>query len=273
MPRLFFSSSTVLQDERQYVVVTARALRRCGHRGRYHVAILSTHPQRLHTTGFAGLISAHRYLCLHPTASLIILDRNVHVGGSWSYDRIYPGFYAQFVTGLAEYSDLRMREPSKDDCVGDCFKAKCMTEYLDEFARKMVHDGKSLRDRLRRSEVAHVTRKESKDCNWSLLCREIGGNEDKRTLYSRSGATYVDVGVLGKTGTRVITTRHLIVATGEHSTPNVPHIKHQSTFEAPIIHSTNFGQSNILATPDIRHVAVLGAGKSSADMIYACLKS
>jgi dimethylaniline monooxygenase (N-oxide forming) len=224
--------------------------------------------------GFAGLISAHRYLCLHPTASIIILDRNVHVGGNWSYDRIYPNFYAQIVTGLAEYSDLKMREPAKDECVGDCFKADCMAKYLEEFADTMVHDGKSLRDRVRRTEVVHVTKhaSEGNGC-WRLLCRDIEGNEDKSRIATRAGETYIDVGITGKRSTRVVTAGQLVVAAGEFSIPNIPHIRQQSEFEAPIIHSTNFGNSNILAVQDIRHVAILGAGKSAADMLYTCLKS
>jgi dimethylaniline monooxygenase (N-oxide forming) len=190
------------------------------------------------------------------------------VGGNWSYDRIYPGFYAQFVTGLAEYSDLKMREPTKDECVGDCFKAECMTKYLTEFADKMMHNGRSLRDRFRRIEVVQVTRASSEDNgNWCLSCREVDRHQEK------SGVAHVGVDVMDETATRSIVARQLIVGTGEFSVPNIPQFSHQSEFEAPIIHSTNFGNSNILSTEDIRHVAVLGAGKSAADMIYACLKS
>jgi dimethylaniline monooxygenase (N-oxide forming) len=178
------------------------------------------------------------------------------------------------VTGLAEYSELKMREPSQDECVGDCFRAQCMTKYLDEFVDKMIHDGKSLRDRLRRTEVMHVTRDvNTGDSNWNLLCRDIEGSENKSKIESRNGETFVHIGITGKTSTRLVTAGQLIVATGEFSIPNIPQIKRQNEFEAPIIHSTNFGNSNILATPDIRHIAVLGAGKSAADMIYACLKS
>jgi dimethylaniline monooxygenase (N-oxide forming) len=190
------------------------------------------------------------------------------VGGNWSYDRIYPGFYAQFVTGLAEYSDLKMREPTKDDCVGDCFRGECMAKYLDEFANKMVHNGRSLNDRLRRMEVVKVMRTASaRDVHWCLSCRDLREHEQKGVRAS------VGVDSTDERVTRFITASQLIVGTGEFSIPNIPQFRHQSEFEAPIIHSTNFGNSNILATENIRHVAILGAGKSAADMIYACLKS
>ncbi|OAL49284.1 flavin-binding monooxygenase-like protein-like protein [Pyrenochaeta sp. DS3sAY3a] len=195
--------------------------------------------------GFGGLITAHRYLGAHPSASLIILDRNVHVGGVWSRDRIYPGFYTQFVKGLAEFSDLALPPPSPEDCVGDCFKAVCMSRYLDDFAEKMVHGGKSLRERYRRAEV-------------------LDTSPDDVHISVTSGP---------KPPTTLFTAHKLVIATGEFSRPNIPTFKNQSAFDAPIIHSTNFGESNILATPNIKHFAVLGAGKSAADMLYIMLKS
>jgi dimethylaniline monooxygenase (N-oxide forming) len=164
-----------------------------------------------------------------------------------------------------------MREPTKDECVGDCFQAGCMARYLEDFANKMVHDGTSLQHRLRRTEVMQVTKGsgENRD-QWRIVCRDINESEDQT---SNSGYTYVDIGLKSKTSTRAVTTAKLIVGTGEFSIPNIPRISGRSDFAAPMIHSTNFGSSNILATPDLKHVAVLGAGKSAADMLYACLKS
>ncbi|KAF1846034.1 flavin-binding monooxygenase-like protein-like protein [Cucurbitaria berberidis CBS 394.84] len=223
--------------------------------------------------GFAGLITAHRYLDLHPTASLVIVDRNVHVGGVWSRDRIYPGFYTQFVTGLAEFSDLKMRNPPKEDCIGDCFKANWMSDYLQEFATKMIHDGKSLQDRFRRAEIVNVTRdKLDKYIQWRVVCRDLTGHEDNRTFKMDDGEAHIDVKTR-KLDTKLFTAQKLIVATGEFSTPKIPSFRNHSQFGAPVIHSTNFGESAILSKPDIKHVAILGAGKSSADMLYLCIKS
>ncbi|KAH7348251.1 hypothetical protein BKA66DRAFT_477223 [Pyrenochaeta sp. MPI-SDFR-AT-0127] len=223
--------------------------------------------------GFAGLITAHRYLALHPTSSLVILDRNVHVGGVWSQDRIYPGFYTQFVTGLAEFSDLKMRDPPKEDCVGDCFKAKWMSDYLQEFAEKMIHGGRSIRDRFKRTEIMNITRDKNREKGrWHLLCRDLTGHGEVGTLRTDGREAVVDVRT-GQVNSKLFTAQKVIVATGEFSTPNIPHFNDQWHFDAPIIHSTNFGQSEIISKPNIKHVAVLGAGKSSADMLYTCIKS
>jgi dimethylaniline monooxygenase (N-oxide forming) len=56
-------------------------------------------------------------------------------------------------------------------------------------------------------------------------------------------------------------------------TDNTRKFGHQSQLEAPIMHSIDFVSSKILAAEDIGYVAVLGAGRSAADMVYACLNS
>ena len=230
-------------------------------------------PKSLNLPGFAGLIAAHRYLDLHPTASLVILDRNTSIGGVWSVDRLYPGFFTQFVTGLGEFSDLKMSDPPSEDCVGDCFKAKWMNRYLEEFAEKMVHDGKRLVERFRRAEVVDVSRGESKSSpDWRIEYRDLSGHDDMRALTGHDGQAHVDI--QGReAGTRIIKAEKVIIAAGEFSTPNIPRFRQSSEFHAPIIHSTNFGESNLLSSPNTKHVAVMGAGKSSADMLYICLKT
>jgi len=42
--------------------------------------------------------------------------------------------------------------------------------------------------------------------------------------------------------------------------------------EAPIIHTENFGDTSIMESPDIKKLAVLGAGKSAADVGYRGVK-
>ncbi|CAO2649178.1 Nn.00g101270.m01.CDS01 [Neocucurbitaria sp. VM-36] len=250
-----------------------------GGTGVHIVAVLTMSPQQeeydavVIGAGFAGLISAHRYLDLHPKASLVILDRNVHVGGVWSKDRIYPGFYSQFVLGISEYSDLKMGDPPKEECLSECFRAKWMSDYLQEFANKMVHDGKSLRDRLRRAEIIDVTRDKSDERRqWHISCRDLSGHEDDRMLTAQGGDIHVEV-TKGKVESRLFTAQKLIVATGEFSQPNIPRFTGDANFDAPVIHSTNFGETELLSKSDIKHVAVIGAGKSSADMLYMTLKS
>jgi cation diffusion facilitator CzcD-associated flavoprotein CzcO len=53
----------------------------------------------------------------------------------------------------------------------------------------------------------------------------------------------------------------------------MPTFHGQDTFKGAIIHSIDFGQSNVLKDEAIQHVAVLGAGKSAADMVYEAVKA
>lgn len=207
-----------------------------------------------------------RDLSLRPATSLFLVDRNNHVGGDWSLERIHPRFFAQLTVGLAEYSDLKMRQPSKGDLVGDGFRTKSMTEYLEEFAEKMIHNGKSLRDRFQRLDVAEIVRaEEDKSGNWKVSCADYATDRISRTQ-SETAAPYPVV-------TTALSITKLIMACGESSTPNIPTFPHRDQFDTLIIHSTDFGASDVLATPDIHHISILGAGKSSADMLYSCLKS
>jgi dimethylaniline monooxygenase (N-oxide forming) len=170
---------------------------------------------------------------------------------------------------------MKMRKPSKEDCVGDCFKAQWLSNYLEEFTEKMVHDGRSLLSRIRLGvQIENVTDEWKKgkgrqEARWSLLCRNLPHQKGASVL-SEHGADEEEV---RGTDTSVLRARKLIITAGEYHLPNILQFKGQETFDAPIIHSTNFGASNLLEKPNINHVTILGAGKSSADMLYNCLKS
>lgn len=177
------------------------------------------------------------------------------------------------MVGLAEFADLKMRDPAEEDCVGQCFRAKHMSEYLEEFAGKMVHDGKSLKSRLRRTEVLQISRGSGdKGMKWKVECRDLGSMNDTG-VHEHLTIRTQDIGPEDTDSTSPISTEKLIMATGEISTPNIPSFPNQDNFSAPIIHSTFVGSSGIFATPNIKHVAVIGAGKSSADILYASLKT
>lgn len=68
-------------------------------------------------------------------------------------------------------------------------------------------------------------------------------------------------------------TTKLIVASGLHSIPNMPSLPGKELFRGPILHQNDFGSSNILTSPDVQRITVLGAGKSSADMVYSAVKA
>lgn len=65
----------------------------------------------------------------------------------------------------------------------------------------------------------------------------------------------------------------LIVASGLRSIPNMPSFPGREDFHGEIIHQNDFGTSNILASPDVQNIVILGAGKSSADMAYEAVKA
>ncbi|KAI1177388.1 hypothetical protein F4777DRAFT_541866 [Nemania sp. FL0916] len=68
-------------------------------------------------------------------------------------------------------------------------------------------------------------------------------------------------------------TSRLMMANGQASAPNIPHFPGQEHFKGKIIHSIAFGQSDVIQDESIRHVAVIGAGKSAADMVYEAVKA
>ncbi|KAL9026225.1 MAG: hypothetical protein Q9196_005077 [Gyalolechia fulgens] len=47
----------------------------------------------------------------------------------------------------------------------------------------------------------------------------------------------------------------------------------RANFDAPMIYQKDFGQSSVLSDSDLHKVVVLGGGKSSADMVYVCVKA
>lgn len=65
----------------------------------------------------------------------------------------------------------------------------------------------------------------------------------------------------------------LMVASGLTSVPYIPALPGKEKFGGPIIHQEAFGSSDILSSPPIQTITMLGSGKSSADMIYAAVKA
>jgi cation diffusion facilitator CzcD-associated flavoprotein CzcO len=161
--------------------------------------------------------------------------------------RSYTEFWTQWTVGLAEYSDMPMERPPEKDCRSDCFKAKYTTQYLEKYVDKMQHRGRSLRERIQFGiQVRSIEKVNEK---WELSCTDASNS------------------------TLVFSTTKLMIANGENSLPNMPDLPGKETFEGTIIHSENFGQSSIISSETAKHVAVIGAGKSSADMVYEAVKA
>ena len=196
--------------------------------------------------GVSGLAAASFYLYTHHTSTkLLILERDSVPGGVWNARRAYPGFWTQWTVGSAEYSDVPMEMPKKEDTYLNFFEARYTTQYLEKFV-----DKRSLRERLR--------------CGIEVCRIERGP----------SGRGWVVDGLeLATENVQKWKTKQLVVANGTTSIPKMPHLPNKNMFNGPILHQKSFGQSNIITNLAIKDVTVIGGGKSAADMVYACVKA
>ncbi|KAK7917792.1 flavin-binding monooxygenase-like protein-like protein [Apiospora marii] len=202
----------------------------------------------LASQGLTGIIAAQRLLQAHPETRLAILERDYCVGGVWSERRIYPSFWSQWTHGIAEFSDMPMERPPAEDCMHDLFRAKYTTKYLEGYVDKMSHSGKTLRDRIQFNTLVQSIKKVNGQ--WQVDC--------------------IDVNTKSHWSMRSL---RLMMANGQSSVPNVPHLAGQDHFDGTIIHSIDFGKSDIIQNQSIKHVSVFGGGKSAADMVYEAAKA
>ncbi|KAI1416787.1 putative dimethylaniline monooxygenase [Hypoxylon sp. FL1857] len=198
--------------------------------------------------GLTGIIAAQRLLQAHPETRLAILEHDYCVGGVWSERRIYPSFWTQWTHGIAEFSDMPMDRPPDEDCMNDLFRAKYTTKYLEDYVNNMSHAGWTLRDRIQFN--THVESIRKVNGRWQLLCVDTISKSERSMFASR-----------------------LMIANGQSSVPNVPNLPGEEHFNGKIIHSIDFGQSDVVQDKSIQHVSVIGAGKSAADMVYEAVKA
>lgn len=196
--------------------------------------------------GTSGIASARFYLEVHPTAKVIILERDICVGGVWSSERAYPGFRSQGGLRSGGFSDVRF-EPKKEDVDDyDFYKSTAMAEYLDAYVESHVYDGTTLRSRILFETT--VTGLQQSSAGWSISCS-----------------------IVKETST--ISAKKVIIATGSTSVPNIPAFKGREDFCGPVVHTLEYGRSKVYDRKDIRSVAVIGGGKSAADMVYENVKA
>lgn len=141
-----------------------------------------------------------------------------------------------------------MEPPPEEDTMNTLFKAKYTGKYLENYVDHIKVAGRSLRDRIQFN--VHVQSVEKRGDRWYLLCAGPDGKSDARSL----------------------TTVRLMMANGQASVPRMPDLPGHEQFEGTIIHSLDFGQSDIISNDKIQHITVLGGGKSAADMVYALAK-
>lgn len=182
---------------------------------------------------------ATTYLRLAPETSILIVDNGKTVGGVWSKERIYPNLYTQIGHGLFEYSSYPMKAEglSPDRYIS----GETVHGYLNDYSRD--HDlTRRIRLNVQIEKVEPLS--DAPNSGWELH-------------------------VAGKDAT--LRCDKLIVATGVSSAPYVPPIP-KAKFQAPIIHSSQIGESiDKLTAPDVKRVVILGAAKSAYDTTYMLL--
>jgi dimethylaniline monooxygenase (N-oxide forming) len=194
-------------------------------------------------------VAAARYLQRHPESNLSVLEQDDHVGGVWSKRRDFAGFWTQTAYGIAEFADFPMERPPEEDSMHGLFRAKYTGKYLEDYVDHINIGGRSLRDRIRFN--VHVQHVEKRDGLWHLACT---GPDDKSNA-------------------KTLTTSRLLIANGQASTPRMPKLPRRNLFKGKVIHSLDFGQSNITTDDSVQYITVLGGGKSAADMVYECAKA
>jgi dimethylaniline monooxygenase (N-oxide forming) len=218
--------------------------------------------------GISGIFAAKFWLDTHPDSRLVILDRDNCIGGTWNsreshrvsgrlfnftdflstVGRGYDTFWTQWTVGTAEFSDQPMPRPPDEDVYLEFFKAKHTTKYLNDYVDSHSYSGQTLRDRVRLSTEVQSVQKI--DGGWTVVSKE------RETPLQHT-----------------FKTAKLIVASGLTSIPNMPSLPGRDSFLGQVLHQDGFGSSNVLASPEVKNITVLGGGKSSADMVYESVKA
>ncbi|KAF2687279.1 FAD/NAD(P)-binding domain-containing protein [Lentithecium fluviatile CBS 122367] len=199
--------------------------------------------------GLSGIIAAQRYLDVHSQTRLVILEKDKHVGGVFSQSRTYGVFWTQWTVGLSEYSDMPMQRPPESDCRNDFYRAKWTTHYLEQYVDRKDEQGHTLRDRIRFGiDVENIKKVRT---SWKISCKDAAGS------------------------THTFDAKKLLIASGLTSVPDMPFFSGAEEFEGPILHSGDFGarEHDILSSEGIKKIAIIGGGKSSADMLYSAVKA
>lgn len=188
--------------------------------------------------GIFGLTVVKTYLEAHPDVSIALLEEGTSLGGTWAYDRLYPGLKSNNLLGTYENPDLPMTPEKFGAKPKDHIPGKVIHEYWAEFAKKFGVEEK-LRLNTRVEEVA-----QDSEGKWLIGITGPGG-ESKNIVASK-----------------------LIVATGLTGNPNMPDLRGLSDFHGPVFHAKEFLQHKDILK-EAKTVAVYGACKSGWDAVYA----
>lgn len=149
---------------------------------------------------------------------------------------------------MAGFSDIPITLPPDAPTYYGTFEAKYVTKYLEDYVDNHVYNGRTLRSSILFGHRVEDVQK--RDGFWSI-----------HTQNPRSGE-------------RIFKSSKLVVAAGLTSRPQLPSLPNQQEFKGPIRHHKHFGEvsKSLLNTPECKHIAVLGGGKSATDMVYESVK-
>ena len=189
---------------------------------------------------------AKTYLEINPTSTLILLDSETSVGGTWSRDRLYPGLKTNNLYGSLDYSDFPMDTETFGVKEGEFIPGTVVHEYLTAYAKKF-----NVYERIRfGSWVQAIERRDGP--SWTIHYdssqqQQLGGDHPPQ---------------------RINTTK-LIIATGLTSEPFIPQLHGSDVFDAPIFHAKSLAQMVPSTTKAAKNVVILGGSKSAYDAAYA----
>jgi dimethylaniline monooxygenase (N-oxide forming) len=168
---------------------------------------------------------------------IMTITYTIHTG------RMYPGFWSQSGIRMSGFSDVPLTVPKEADVFNDIFEAKYITQYLESYVDTRKYADKTLRERITLEFTV--------------------------SSVDKTGGTWV---VKGK-GQPDLTeasfrTKRVIVATGTTSDAKMPVFPGSDSFCGRIIHQRDYGRFATKNQPTPQKVAILGAGKSAADVVY-----
>ncbi|CAJ2508463.1 Uu.00g134890.m01.CDS01 [Anthostomella pinea] len=189
--------------------------------------------------GWYGLAAAQQFHYTQPDSSLVILDAQPSLGGTWAEERHYPLLKSNNLLGTYEYPGFPMSSHKFDVKPGQHLKAAAINSYLKAYAEH--------------SEIADLIRFNHKALSAEHQDTDAGG--------------WV-LTIAAKEGEKTIFARRLIIATGLTSNEFLPHFDGQEDFRGRVFHGKRFRQ-NSDTLKMAKAVTVFGATKSSWDAVYA----
>ena len=194
--------------------------------------------------GWYGLGAAKRYYCQHPHENIAIIDYSSSVGGVWAKSRLYPSLKSNNLLGTFEYPDFPMDTNSFGVKSGQHIPGEVIQAYQEAYARKFgILDSVRLNTKV-------ISAEHSPEGGWLIVVRPSTDEQSKEPLDS------------------AIFTKRLIIATGVHSEPFMPHIRGQESFGKPLFHAKAFRQHLDTIDP-LKRVTVFGGTKFAWDAVYA----